>query len=67
MVTVKEKEEKFVQMITFMRKENKNFLRSAAALQGKAMYEYLDDILNLHREKYLKSINDPKIPQPTRA
>ena len=67
MVSMEEKKEKFIQTIIHVRKENKNFLRSAAALQNKSMYEYLDEILTFHRKQYLKTINDPKIPKPTRA
>ena len=50
----------FVQTIIYIRRENKNFLKSAASLEGKTMYEHLDEILTKERQKYLKkTVNAP--------
>lgn len=51
-----DKQRNFTQTIVHIRHENKNFLKSAAALRNMPMYAYLDEILNKHREVFLKKI-----------
>ena len=56
LISQEDKEKNFSQTIIFIRFENRNFLKSASALEGKSMYELLDEILTEKRKEFLKQI-----------